>query len=276
MDLKRKNLLVVGGSGGLGASAARTFLRLGARVAVTGRRPEKIEAAQSWLGNNGLAMQCDASDSSQTEKVFSRVLDVFGELHGVYHVAGGSGRSFGDGPLHEITDEGWRKTLGLNLDSVFYSNRAAIRCFLKQKNGGAILNCGSVLGSSPSPRFFATHAYAVAKSAMIGMNRSLAAHYADNGIRINLICPGLVATPMSERAQTDASIMGYIQSKQPLDGGRIGMPEDLDEAAAFLLSDAANFITGQVLSVDGGWGVSEGSFPESVPGHSPSDGCKTD
>lgn len=259
MDLTGKNILVVGGTSGLGESAARMFLKCGARVVVTGRNEAKLDAAKSWLGDAGLALSCDASSSQQTEEVFQKLTQAYGVLHGVYHVAGGSGRRFGDGPLHEITDEGWDQTMKLNLDSVFYSNRAALRVFMEQGHGGAIVNCGSVLGFSPSPRFFTTHAYATAKSAMIGMNKSTAAHYASHGIRINLLCPGLVATPMSERAQTNQPIMDFIQTKQPLDGGRIGMPGDLDGAAAFLLSDAARFVTGQVLSVDGGWSVSEGS-----------------
>ncbi|MDA0751863.1 MAG: SDR family NAD(P)-dependent oxidoreductase [Verrucomicrobia bacterium] len=258
MDLNGKTILVVGGTSGLGESAARMFLKCGARVVVTGRNEDKLQAATSWLGDDGMALSCDASSSKETHEVFRKLKEAFGDLHGVYHVAGGSGRRFGDGPLHEITDEGWDLTMKLNLDSVFYSNRAAIRIFLEQGKGGAIVNCGSVLGFSPSPRFFTTHAYAAAKSAMIGMTKSAAAHYAGNGIRINLLCPGLVATPMSERAQTNQPIMDFIRTKQPLDGGRIGMPEDLDGAAAFLLSDAACFVTGQVLSVDGGWSVSEG------------------
>ena len=258
MDLKEKNILVVGGTSGLGESAARMFLKCGARVVVTGRNPAKLDAAKNWLGDAGLAVACDASNPQQTEEAFQRLTQTFGALHGVYHVAGGSGRRFGDGPLHEITDEGWDQTMHLNLDSVFYSNRAALRIFLEQGGGGAIVNCGSVLGFSPSPLFFTTHAYATAKSAMIGMTKSSAAHYARQGIRINLLCPGLVATPMSERAQTNQSIMDFIRTKQPLDGGRIGLPDDLDGAAAFLLSDAARFVTGQVLSVDGGWSVSEG------------------
>ena len=87
----------------------------------------------------------------------------------LYHVAGGSGRAFGDGPLHEITDAGWDETLRFNLTSVFHSNRAATARFLEQQTGGSILNLGSVLGSSPSPRYFATHAYAAAKAAIVGL-----------------------------------------------------------------------------------------------------------
>ena len=117
----------------------------------------------------------------------------------------------------------------------------------------------SVLGLSPSPKHFATHAYAAAKAAIIGLTKSAAAHYAPQNIRINAIAPALVDTPMSKRAKGDDAIMNFIKNKQPLDGGRIGAPDDLDGAAVFLMSDAAKFITGQVLAIDGGWTVSEGS-----------------
>src|SRR5207249_5239487 len=103
--------------------------------------------------------------------------------------AGGSGRKHGDGPLHELTDDGWRATLDLNLTSLMLSNRAAVRQFLSQRTGGAILNMGSVLGWSPSPRHFATHAYAAAKAAVIGFSKSIAAHYAPQDIRVNVIAP---------------------------------------------------------------------------------------
>ncbi|HUR46495.1 MAG TPA: SDR family oxidoreductase, partial [Candidatus Saccharimonadales bacterium] len=172
-----------------------------------------------------------------------------------------SGRSKGDGPLHEISDEGWDFTIQQNLTSLFYSNRAAVQQFLKQKSGGSILNMASVLGFAPSPQFFSTHAYASSKAAVLGMTRSAAAYYAPQNIRFNVLAPGLVATPMSQRAQADEKILGFIATKQPLDGGRIGAPSDLDAAAVYFLSDESSFVTGQVLSVDGGWSVSEGQVP---------------
>jgi len=156
-----------------------------------------------------------------------------------------------------MTDEGWRQTIDLNLSSIVFSNRAAVRQFLAQKVGGAILNMGSVLGYSPSPRFFATHAYAAAKSAIIGFTRAIASHYAPKDIRCNVLAPGLVDTPMARRAAGNKSIRAFIKRKQPLDGGRIGQPADLDAAAVFLMSDASRFVTGQVLAVDGGWCVTD-------------------
>src|SRR5262249_1284425 len=189
-------------------------------------------------------------------------LGAFEAFHGLYHVAGGSGRRAGDGPLHELSDAGWGYTLSLNLTSVFHSNRAAVRQFLRQDTGGSILNMGSVLAFSPSPRYFATHGYAAAKAAIIGMTRSAAAYYASHGIRFNVVAPALVATPVAQRAARDRSVQEFIATKQPLDGGRIGRPEDLDGAVVYLLSDASRFVTGQVLAVDGGWGVTEGQYPE--------------
>ena len=165
MNLEGKHILVVGGTSGLGASAAKAFIQKGAQVAVSGRDPAKLESATSWLGTRGVALGADATMEDQVRDLFRKVVKTFGRLDGLYHVAGGSGRRWGDGPLHTITDGGWQKTLRWNLDSVFLSNRSAIHQFLEQKTGGAILNCGSVLGHAPSARHFVTHAYAASKAA---------------------------------------------------------------------------------------------------------------
>ncbi|MEJ7769737.1 MAG: SDR family oxidoreductase, partial [Chitinophagaceae bacterium] len=139
-------------------------------------------------------------------------------------------------------------------------NQAAIKMFRALGQGGSILNMGSVLGYSPSPKYFVTHAYAAAKSAVIGFTKSLAAYYAGDNIRVNLLAPGLVHTPMSERASKDEAIQDFIKTKQPLDGGRNGRPEDLDGAAVYFMSDASAFTTGQTLYIDGGWELSEGQY----------------
>jgi len=151
--------------------------------------------------------------------------------------------------------EGWNKTLELNLTSVMLSNRAAIRIFLKQGSGGAVLNLSSVLAFSPSPEHFTTHAYAASKAAVIGFSKSLAATYAKHRIRVNVLAPGLIDTPMANRAKSDQQVMDYIAHKQPLDGGRIGRPGDLDGMVCQLLSDQSAFITGQTIAVDGGWSM---------------------
>ena len=163
--------------------------------------------------------------------------------------------------MHELTDEGWDYTLNLNLTSIFYSNRAAVKQFLAQGSAGSVLNMGSVLGWSPSLKFFATHAYAATKAAIIGLTKTCAAHYAPHNIRFNVLAPALVETQMAQRAANDETILKFIKTKQPLDGGRIGQPSDLDAAAVYFMGDGSKFATGQVLAVDGGWSVSEGQIP---------------
>lgn len=250
--------MVIGGTSGLGLSAAKAFVAAGARVVVVGLQAEPAAQAALELGDAGRVVRGDAKAPETAVRAITEAVSTFGGFHGLYHVAGGSGRKFGDGPLHEITDEGWQVTLDLNLTSVFHSNRAAVRQFMAQRTGGAVLNMGSVLGWSPAPRHFATHAYTAAKAAIVGFTKSCAAYYATRGIRFNVLAPSLVETPMSRRAAADEAIQAYIHTKQPLDGGRMGQPEDLDAAAVYFLSDAAKFTTGQVLAVDGGWTVSEG------------------
>lgn len=253
-------MVVIGGTTGLGLSAAKAFVAAGARIVVVGRSAASAEAAREVLGENARAVTGDAVDSQVAPRAIHTAMEAWGGFHGLYHVAGGSGRKMGDGPLHEITDGGWDFTLRLNLDSLMFSNRAAVQQFLAQKTGGSILNMGSVLGWSPSPRFFATHAYTATKSAVIGFTKSCAAYYAAHNIRFNVLAPALVETPMARRAAEDDEILAFIKTRQPLDGGRIGRPDDLDAAAVYFMSDGAKFVTGQVLAVDGGWTVSEGQI----------------
>lgn len=260
MWLDTKKIVVIGGTTGMGLSAALAFVREGAQVVVVGRNPESCTAAEQQLDGNGLAMSGDASDPQTAAKAIALCQQIFGGFDGLYHVAGGSGRRFGDGPLHELTLEGWNYTANLNLTSVMLSNQAAIRAFRAQGTGGSILNMGSVLGSSPSPGHFATHAYAAMKSAVIGFSKSVAAYYAKDDIRVNVLAPALVETPMAQRAAQDNNVLSFIKTKQPLDGGRIGQPDDLDGAAVYFMSDYSAFATGQLLTIDGGWSVSEGQY----------------
>jgi NAD(P)-dependent dehydrogenase (short-subunit alcohol dehydrogenase family) len=251
-------IVVMGGTTGLGLSAARALVAHGARVVVCSRSQTNVDAALAELGPQAAGWAGDASLPDTAECAIALAVQRFGRLDGLYHVAGGSGRSHGDGALHEMTDDGLRYTLDLNLASLMLSNRAAVRQFLAQGGGGAILNMGSVLGWSPSPEFFASHAYAAAKAGILGFSRSIASYYAPQNIRVNVIAPALVETPMSRRAVGNEAVLDFIAQKQPLEGGRVGLPEDCDGAALFLLSRAARFITGQVIAVDGGWTVSEG------------------
>jgi NAD(P)-dependent dehydrogenase (short-subunit alcohol dehydrogenase family) len=258
--LTNKVIVVMGGTTGLGFSAARAFAAAGANVFIVGRNQLSLEAALAGVsGADGFA--ADATHPTACAEAIQKAIRKFGGFHGLYHVAGGSGRKFGDGPAHELTDEGIDFTLDLNLKSVIYSNRAATRQFLAQGTPGTILNMASVLGFSPAPKFFGTHVYAAAKAGIIGFTRSAAAFYAAEDIRVNAIAPALVETPMAQRAVHNDQILAYIKSKQPLDGGRVGEPSDLDAAAVWFMSDESRFCTGQVLAIDGGWSVCEGQIP---------------
>lgn len=251
--LSGKAVVIIGGTTGIGLASTRACVEAGAQVVAVG-------LDKSDLGESVRVLAGDARDPATAPRAIEEAVRVFRRFDALYHVAGGSGRKFGDGPLHELTDEGWAKTLELNLTSVMLSNRAAVRQFLAQGTPGSILNLASVLAFRPSPHHFATHAYATAKAAIIGFSRSIAAAYAPHDIRVNVLAPGLVDTPMAQRAAGDEAIHRYIASKQPLGGGRIGQPTDLASAAVFFLSEQSAFCTGQVLAIDGGWSVSEGQY----------------
>jgi NAD(P)-dependent dehydrogenase (short-subunit alcohol dehydrogenase family) len=257
--LRNKRCLIVGGTTGLGLAAARRFLAEGARLVIAGRSVEKGAAAFETLEALGPVqfIASDVSNSKLVELLFHDSILHLGGLDVLYHVAGISGRRHGDGPLHECTDEGWQATLDANLKSTFLTNRAAVRHFLEKRQTGVILNMASVLGFSPAPRFFDTYAYAASKGGILAMSRLAAARYGADGIRVNVIAPGLIDTPMASRAVHDPAIAAFLQMKQPLKPGP-GQPEDCADAAVFLCSDEARFITGAVLPVDGGWCVSDG------------------
>jgi NAD(P)-dependent dehydrogenase (short-subunit alcohol dehydrogenase family) len=257
-QLAYKRCLIVGSTSGLGLAAAARFLDEGARLVVAGLA-DSGPAAEAALSSHGPVqfVACDAREPAQVERLFAETLTFLGGLDVLYHVAGISGRRYGDGPLHECTDDGWQTTLDANLKSVFLTNRAAVRHFLGRRQEGVILNMGSVLAFAPSPRYFDTCAYAAAKGAIISMSRLAAARYAVDGIRVNVIAPGLIDTPMATRACQDPAICGFLRTKQPLSQGP-GQAKDCSDAAVFLCSDAARLITGVVLPVDGGWCVSDG------------------
>jgi NAD(P)-dependent dehydrogenase (short-subunit alcohol dehydrogenase family) len=260
-QLQGKRCLIVGGTSGVGLAAAARFLQEGARLVITGRDETKGEAAIASLKGNRDAhyVSVDAADPKQVDAAFRQALDRLGGLDVLYHVAGISGRKFGDGPLHECTDAGWQATLNTNLTGVLFTNRSAVRHFLSRRQPGVILNMASVLAWSPSPHYFDTAAYAAAKGGIISLSRLAAARYAPDKIRVNVIAPALIDTPMAARAAHDDAILQFLKTKQPLTGAP-GSPEACAGAAAFLCSDAADWITGAVLPVDGGWCVSDGQW----------------
>jgi NAD(P)-dependent dehydrogenase (short-subunit alcohol dehydrogenase family) len=265
--LANKGCVIVGGTTGIGLETARLFLGQGARVLVAGRDDDKGAAADAELRALGPAtfVGCDAAGEDEVERLFAAADQFLGRLDVLFQVAGISGRKYGDGPLHECTAAGWDAVMDNNLRSMFLCNRAAVRRMTVQAPDevglrGTLLNMASVLGWSASPRYFGTHAYAAAKSAILGYSRAIAAYYAPLGIRVNVLAPGLIDTPMSARPCGDPEIREYIRTKQPLTGGP-GLPQDCASAALALCEPASHFITGAVLPVDGGWSVSEGQFP---------------
>lgn len=258
-QLKNKNIVIIGGTSGIGLSAAKAFVAEGANIVVLGKQVS-VDEAKLHLTNNTIVLEGDATQPGIAMHAVDTCIKNYGGLDGLYHVAGGSGRKMGDGPLHELTLEGWNKTIELNLTSIMLSNQAAVIAMLKLKKSGSILNMGSVLASRPAAHFFATHAYATAKAGIIGFSKSVAAYYASNNIRVNVVAPSLVETPMSKRAANDKATMNFVSSKQPLDDGRIGKPADLDGIAVYFMSDQSIFTTAQVLTVDGGWSVTDGQY----------------
>jgi len=260
MDFKNTSYIIMGGTTGMGLSSALVLQEQGAKVLVIGRNEVSCAKAKELLNSDCLVMSGDATKLDTIEKAITIAHKKWGIITGLFHVAGGSGRRFGDGPLDKMTLEGWNKTFELNLTSMMLSNKAMVNYFLEHKESGVILNMGSVLGYSPSPKYFVTHAYAAAKAAIIGFSKSIASYYAQNNIRVNVIAPSLFATPMAKRAVEDNEIQAFLKTKQPLDGGRSGKSEDINNAVLMFLAPSSKFTTGQVLAVDGGWTISEGQY----------------
>lgn len=198
----------------------------------------------------------DVRDEAAVKLGVTECLDRFGRIDALMNVAGISARSLGDGPLHQCTSEAWDTVMDVNARGTFLMCREVLGLWTSNRQTGVILNTGSVLARHPQRQHFATAGYAASKGAIEAMTLAAAAYYAPEGIRINVIAPGLVHTPMTARAQGNAEITKYIIHKQPLRKGML-TAEDIAKTACFLLRKDSSPITGQVLTVDGGWAVSE-------------------
>ena len=256
---------LVTGSTGMAGSAARAIAAEGGLVFTVSRTAGHAEAlAASIVAAGGIAswVAGDLAQEADVEAATAACVAEFGRIDAVFSAAGISGRRYGDGPLHEASLEGWETVMAANATSQFLVCRAAIRRMLDQApdpagRRGAVLTMSSTLATHPAPDHFATHAYAASKGAIEALTRATAAFYAPQGIRVNAIAPSLIATPMSLRAQEDPAILAYLARRQPLAGGPIDA-DDVTRTVLFLLSDDSRMITGQVITVDAGWSVSEG------------------
>jgi NAD(P)-dependent dehydrogenase (short-subunit alcohol dehydrogenase family) len=249
---------LITGSTGIGAATARLAASEGALVFVVSRDEESCRSLAEEIGCG--YQVADLTRSGEVVEAVESCLARHDRVDALFNVAGVSGRKFGDGPVHECSEEGWEITMETNVKSVFLMCRAVVRRMLEQPAGesgarGSILNMASVLAFSPEPKFFPTHAYAASKSAIIGLTSAMAAYYAPSKIRVNAIAPGLTRTPMSLRAQQNHDLLEFMKTKQPLSEDLIEA-DDVARAAVFLLSDDARNITGEVVSVDAGWRMS--------------------
>ena len=211
-----------------------------------------VTGSAGGIGSATVAAFADAGWEVRGIEVDDDPTEIFGALERLDALVcahGMSGRRLGDGPVDTCTEEAWAAVLETNLSTVFRYCKQAIPP-LRAAGGGAIVTVSSVLGVVGGDEDFATHAYAASKAGLIGLTRAMAVTYAADGIRCNVVCPGLVATPMSIRAQEDPGIRVRLGELQPLTGD-FGRPEDVAGAAFYLAT--APFVTGAVLTVDGGW-----------------------
>jgi meso-butanediol dehydrogenase/(S,S)-butanediol dehydrogenase/diacetyl reductase len=237
--------LITGAAGGIGGASVARFLAEGAAVAALDREAP----AGPWpAGAEVLPLAGDVTRDGAVAAAVGSAVERFGRLDVLFNVVGISGRRLGDGAVDVCTEEGWEIVLATNLKSVYLCCRHALP---HMGRGSSIINLASVLALVGDP-LFATHAYAASKGGVIALTRAMAVTYAGRGIRVNALCPGLIETPMSRRAQADPDILARLPELQPLTGA-FGHPEDVAAAALFLASDDAAFITGVVLPVDGGW-----------------------
>ena len=246
-------VLLVTGSSGIAAATVRLW---GARdpVFIVGIKPEECRALAAELPDAGFHA-ADVRDEAAVQKSVAACVERFGKIDALFNVAGISARSLGDGPLDQCATEAWDTAMNVNAKGTFLVCREVLRLWTRNSQAGAILNTGSVVTQHPQREHFATVGYAASKGAIEAMTLSAAAYYAPAGIRINVIAPGLVRTPMSARAQGDPRLLEYMAGKQPLTRGLLS-PDDIAKTACFLLRKDSSPITGQVVTVDGGWAVS--------------------
>jgi NAD(P)-dependent dehydrogenase (short-subunit alcohol dehydrogenase family) len=264
---------LVTGSTGIAAASAERFAAEGARIFVNSRDDDHCRVLVDRIvaaGGRAAYRPADLADEVQVGEAVEACVAAFGRIDGLFSVAGGSGRRFGDGPIHEVTGHAWDATLALNVRTQALVCGAVVRRMRDQAPNdsgtrGSILLMSSVTATDPVPEFFGTHAYAAAKGATTALMTAMAATYLADRIRVNAVAPSLTRTPMAERAAGDEQILGFARRKQPLAGEMLD-PAEVAHAAVYFLSDESRTVTGQLLKIDGGWSVASVSpDPEGAP-----------
>jgi len=238
-----ETILILGATGGIGSAVARKSAARGANLVLAARDQSRLDALASEVGGSTISL--DATKADEVHAAVQQAIDLNGSLTGVVNCVG----SILLKPAHLTSEEEYRHTLALNLDSSFFVVKSAARAMMK--SGGSI-----VLSTSAVARtgLFNHEAIAAAKAGIVGLMQSAAATYAQRGVRVNCVAPGLVETPMSERLTANEAARKASESMHAL--GRIGQPEDVAEAIDWLVDPSrSSWVTGQVIGVDGGLGT---------------------
>ena len=242
--------LVPGGGGGIGSALAVALAGAGASVVVGGRTQESLDATVGQVqaaGREGLAVVADATDEADAERLVSQAVERFGRLDILVNaVGGGAGKVLHNAEVYPRSDWDW--IMDLNVRSTVVPTQAAARQMIAQGGGGRILNISSVRGNLGIKAGYS--AYVAAKGAINSLTRQWATEWAPHGIRVNAIMPTFVDTPQVASLLADPEFKAGIVNRIPL--GRVGETRDIVGPAIFLCSDAASFVTGQILGIDGG------------------------
>jgi len=231
--------LVTGAAGGIGGAAVLALEGEGAEVF-------GVDLADGFSG-----WHADLTDAAEAEGAVMAAAERHGRLDVVVTAAGISGRRYGDGPVHACTEDAWDRVLAGNLKSVFLTCKYAIP-HLVEAGGGSIVNISSVVGLVGGDEDFGTHAYGASKGGVIALTRGIAVYYGPQGVRCNVVCPGVIDTPMAFRSVGDPKIRARLRDLHPLTA-QPGLPEDVAAAVLYLAGPESSFVTGAVLPVDGGW-----------------------